>query len=224
MKVLVVEDEKRLAEAIAELLKSQKYLVDVVHDGSSALDYADISNYDVMVLDLMIPIVDGFTVIREIRKKKNNLPILILTARESVKDKVDGLNCGADDYMTKPFSSDEFLARVNALSRRQGEVVIDEITVGDLTLDLVNYELKCKEEFVHLSFKEFAILKILMSYPKTVVTKENLIVDVWGFDTDTDDNNVEAYISFIRKKMSFLNSNVYIRTLRKVGYRLEVAE
>jgi DNA-binding response OmpR family regulator len=224
MRILVIEDEKRLADALAQILIEKKYMVDKVHNGQDGLDYALSSLYDVIILDVMLPKMNGFEVATKLRQKKKQTPILMLTAKDMISDKVTGLDCGADDYMTKPFSPEELLARVRALSRRQGEVILDEITYEDLTLDLSTCDLKCKLKSVHLNFKEFEILKLLMSSPKAVIAKEDLIVKVWGFDSNADDNNVEAYISFLRKKFLFLHSKVGITALRKIGYHLEEIE
>lgn len=222
MQILVVEDETRLADALAQILKEQKYKVDIAYNGQDGLDYALSDIYDVIILDVMLPRKNGFEVAAELRRRKNQTAILMLTAKDTIPDKVNGLDSGADDYMTKPFSPEELLARVRALTRRQGEVVLDEITFEDLSLNLATCDLTCGLKSVHLNFKEFEILKLLLANPKTVVTKETLIVKVWGYDSGAEDNNVEAYISFIRKKFYFLGSRVGITALRKVGYRLEV--
>jgi len=222
MKILIVEDEKRLANAIFHILQEKKFLVDKVYDGQSAVDYALGMQYDVIILDIMLPKLDGFSVVKKLREYKNSTPILMLTARDTVPDKVLGLNAGADDYMTKPFEPDELLARINALTRRQGEIVMNEIAFKDLTLDLISGDLKCGKESVHLSYKEFEVMRIFLSNPHITVTKENLIINVWGIDSEAEDNNVEAYISFLRKKLKFLSSNVTIMNLQKIGYRLEV--
>jgi len=222
MKILIVEDEKRLANAIFHILQEKKFLVDKVYDGQSAVDYALGMQYDVIILDIMLPKLDGFSVVEKLREHKNSTPILMLTARDTVPDKVLGLNAGAGDYMTKPFEPDELLARINALTRRQGEIVMNEIAFKDLTLDLISGDLKCGEESVHLSYKEFEVMRILLSNPNSTVTKESLIINVWGIDSEAEDNNVEAYISFLRKKLKFLSSNVTIMNLQKIGYRLEV--
>jgi len=222
MKILIVEDEKRLANAIFHILQEKKFLVDKVYDGQSAVDYALGMQYDVIILDIMLPKLDGFSVVEKLREHKNSTPILMLTARDTVPDKVLGLNAEAGDYMTKPFEPDELLARINALTRRQGEIVMNEIAFKDLTLDLISGDLKCGEESVHLSYKEFEVMRILLSNPNSTVTKESLIINVWGIDSEAEDNNVEAYISFLRKKLKFLSSNVTIMNLQKIGYRLEV--
>ena len=221
MKILVVEDELRLAEALSQIMQEQKYQVDVANDGNDGLDYALYGDYDVIVLDVMLPGKDGFEVVRALRAAKVQTPVIMLTARDDVRDKIRGLDKGADDYMTKPFVPEELLARIRALSRRQGEVLLEEISMEDLTLSLSTNDLLCGAKSIHLAFKEFEIMKILLSNQKAIVSKEMLISKVWGDDSDAEDNNVEAYISFLRKKLSFLGSRVQISTIRKVGYRLE---
>ena len=221
MKILVVEDELRLAEALSQIMQEQKYQVDVANDGNDGLDYALYGDYDVIVLDVMLPGKDGFEIVRALRAAKVKTPVIMLTARDDVRDKIRGLDKGADDYMTKPFVPEELLARIRALSRRQGEVLLEEISMEDLTLSLSTNDLLCGAKSIHLAFKEFEIMKILLSNQKTIVSKEMLISKVWGDDSDAEDNNVEAYISFLRKKLSFLGSRVQISTIRKVGYRLE---
>ena len=221
MKILVVEDELRLAEALQQIMQEQKYQVDVANDGDDGLDYALYGDYDVIVLDVMLPGKDGFEIVRALRAAKIKTPVIMLTARDDVRDKIRGLDKGADDYMTKPFVPEELLARIRALSRRQGEVLLEEISMEDLTLSLSTNDLLCGAKSIHLAFKEFEIMKILLSNQKAIVSKEMLISKVWGDDSDAEDNNVEAYISFLRKKLSFLGSRVQIATIRKVGYRLE---
>ena len=222
MNVLVVDDEKRLADGIAEIFRSQKYSCDCVYDGADGLAYAESGIYDVIVLDIMLPKINGFEILKALRSKKISTPIILLTARDEVSDKVRGLDYGADDYLTKPFSADELLARVRALSRRTGEVIIDELKYGDLVLDLNSCDLKCREKTVHLGYKEFEILKLLMSKPNQVFSKDDIIIRVWGYLSDTEDNNVEVYISFIRKKLQYLDTSVSITTARKIGYRLDL--
>ncbi len=221
MKILIVEDELRLAEALQQIMQEQKYQVDVANDGNDGLDYALYGDYDVIVLDVMLPGKDGFEIVRALRAAKVKTPVIMLTARDDVRDKIRGLDKGADDYMTKPFVPEELLARIRALSRRQGEVLLEEISMEDLTLSLSTNDLLCGAKSIHLAFKEFEIMKILLSNQKTIVSKDMLISKVWGDDSDAEDNNVEAYISFLRKKLSFLGSRVQISTIRKVGYRLE---
>lgn len=220
MKILIVEDEVRLAETLGQIMLEQKYNVDIVHDGESGLDYALSSTYDVIVLDVMLPKMNGFDIVRSMREQKNATPVILLTARDETADKITGLDCGADDYMTKPFVPEELLARIRALSRRQGEVVFEELHFADLTLNISTYTLLCGVKSIHLGFKEFEVLKLLMSNPAMVFPKESIIDKVWGSDSDAEDNNVEAYISFLRKKFFFLGSKVTIGTVRKVGYHL----
>lgn len=224
MRVLIIEDEVRLAEALVQIMEEQKYQADMVHDGDDGLLYALSGEYDIIVLDVMLPKKDGFQIVRELRANKIATPVLMLTARDDVRDKITGLDRGADDYMTKPFVPEELLARIRALSRRQGEVVVENMTYADLTLDLSTNDLWCGVKSVHLGYKEFEILKILIANSKAIVSKDILISKVWGTNSDAEDNNVEAYISFLRKKFFFLGSKVGIGTVRKVGYRLEVTE
>jgi len=221
MRLLVVEDEVRLADALGQILKENKYTVDIVYDGESGLDYALSGIYDVIVLDVMLPGRDGFSVVREMRRQKNTTPVLLLTARDDVADKVTGLDSGADYYLTKPFAPDELLACIRALVRRPGEVVMDELKFSDLTLDLKSYLLSCQAKSVRLGLKEFEVMRMLMATPTKVVAKENILLKVWGSESDAEDNNVEVYISFLRKKLFFLKSRVSIATVRKLGYHLE---
>lgn len=222
MKILIVEDEVRLADALAQIMKENKYMADVAYDGLDGLAYALAGDYDVIILDVMLPGKDGFSIVKELRNNRKQTPVLMLTARDEVRDKITGLDKGADDYMTKPFVTDELLARIRALSRRHGEVVVEELSFGDLTLNVSTCDLFCGSKSIHLGFKEFEILKILMSNQKALISKDTLISKVWGDDSDAEDNNVEAYISFLRKKLNFLASKVIISATRKVGYRLEV--
>lgn len=224
MKILIVEDEKRLAQALSQIMKEAKYQTNIAYDGADGLELALYGSYDVIVLDVMLPKKDGFSIVKELRASKINTPVIMLTAKDEVGDKITGLDKGADDYMTKPFVPEELLARIRALSRRQGEVIVEELSFEDLSLDISNTELRCKDKNIHLSFKEFEIMKILMSNQKTIIGKEILITRVWGDDSDAEDNNVEAYISFLRKKLSFIGSKVSLTTIRKLGYKLEVTE
>lgn len=221
MRILVVEDEKRLAQALAQILIDDKYMVDVTYNGTDGMEYAQSGIYDAIILDVMLPGLNGYEIAENLRRKKIETPILMLTAKDSIRDKVEGLDSGADDYMTKPFAPEELLARLRALTRRHGEVILDELNFGDLTLNLSNADLKCGMKSVHLNFKEFEILKLLISSGSAAVTKETIITKVWGYDSNAEDNNVEAYISFLRKKLYFLKSKVVITAIRKLGYRLE---
>ena len=219
MQILIVEDEKRLADVLGQLCREQRWQADVVYTGTDGLEYARSGQYDAV----MLPGMDGFGVVRTMRRENIATPVLMLTARDDVRDKVTGLDCGADDYMTKPFQPEELLARLRALTRRRGEVALEQLARQDLTLDLTNYELRCGERRVRLGFKEFEVLRLLLEHPGIVVPKETLLTRVWGAESDAEDNNAEAYISFLRKKLHFLGSWVGIATLRKVGYRLEVS-
>jgi len=221
MNILVVEDEVRLADAISQIMKESKYSVDAVYDGEDGLAYAMNGAYDAIVLDVMLPKRDGFSVARELRLKGITTPIIMLTARDEIPQRVKGLDSGADDYMTKPFAPEELLARIRALTRRQGEVIFEEMHYEDITLKLSTYDLCRGEKCVHLGYKEFEVLRMLIANASCIVQKEDLIVKIWGIDSNAEDNNVEAYISFLRKKLNFLGSYVGIGNIRKVGYRLE---
>ena len=207
MNLLIVEDEAG-------------NLTDWVADGQSALDYIRGFSYDLVLLDIMLPKLDGISVLRQIRSEGIQTPVLMLTARTTVPDKVLGLNAGADDYLTKPFDPEELLARIGAMTRRKGAMVLNELSYEDLTLDLNTVTLRCGKRDVQLSPKEFEIAR--MMEPKMSFSKDLLITRGWGMDSEATDNNVEAYISFLRKKLRFLGSRVTIRNLQKIGYRLEV--
>ena len=221
MKILIVEDDVKLSEALQHILEEQNYIVDAVYDGMDGLYYAQNEEYDVIILDVMLPKMNGFDVIKMLRKQNVSTPTIMLTAKGETDDKIMGLDSGADDYMVKPFAPKELLARLRALSRRIGEVVIDELKFSDITLNLNTFSLSCGARSVTLSNKEFQILNILMANPNIVVSKEKLISKVWGLDSDTSENNVEAYISFLRKKMFYVNSKASISVVRMAGYKLE---
>jgi len=222
LRVLIVEDEVRLAATLQDLLEMNGYTADVCHDGESGLDNALSSIYDVILLDVMLPRMDGFTVLRNLRSGGCSTPVLMLTARSEVSDKVTGLDSGADYYLTKPFDPKELLACVRALTRRQPELRdTDSIRCGDLVLEQSAFTLRCGDRSVRLSRKEFDMMELLMLNQKLVITKEKLLVKVWGYESDAEDNNVEVYISFLRRKLTHLRSRVRIRTIRMVGYCLE---
>ncbi|MGO5210642.1 response regulator transcription factor [Olsenella umbonata] len=221
MNILVVEDERNLADAIVRIVSDAGFNCEAVYDGNAGLNSAESGLYDAVIMDVMLPGTDGIQIVRELRHQGNSIPVLMLTARTSTSDKVEGLDAGADDYMTKPFEAPELLARLRALTRRQGDVVIDTVTFADLTLDLETHDLSCDGREVHLSGKEFEVLKMLMSSNARVVSKQDLLTRVWGADADASENSVEAYISFLRKKITHVRSKVQITTLRMLGYRLE---
>ncbi len=224
MTVLVVEDEKNLSDVICQIMKDNKYKCDAVYNGIDGFEYASSGIYDVVVLDIMLPKMDGFEVVRRLRREKIEVPILLLTARDSLGDKVKGLDCGADDYLTKPFEKEELLARIRALTRRKGQVMVNELSFEDITLGLSTCMLSKGEKSVKLGYKEFEIMKLLMANPKNIIQKEELLTKVWGYDSDAEDNNVEVYICFLRRKLEFLKSKITISTVRKIGYHLEITE
>ncbi|MCD7844625.1 MAG: response regulator transcription factor [Oscillospiraceae bacterium] len=224
MNILIVGDESMLAQVLEQILQSEGHFTDVVEDGATALIYADDFSYDLVILDVMLPLLDGFGVARAMREHGNNTPILMLTARTSVQDTVTGLNAGADDYMTKPFEAEELLARVNALTRRSGEIVMKTLSFADVTLELNSALLRCGHGAVQLSHKELGVAKMFLANPTMTLTKDMLISNVWGGNANVTDNNVESYISFLRKKLKYLKSRVIIKNIPKLGYRLEVSE
>lgn len=196
-------------------------MADVVYNGIDALEYGQSGIYDLIILDIMIPYKDGFEVAYELRKNKIDTPILMLTAKDTVPDKVTGLDKGADDYMTKPFALEELVARIKALTRRKGEVVLDETSFDDFNFNASSNTLSKGAKSVHLNYKEAEILKLLLSKPDIIISKDEIITKVWGYDSDAGSNNVEAYISFLRKKLNFINSDTEIKSIKKMGYRLE---
>ena len=221
MNVLVVEDERNLADAIARILTDASYHAETAYDGKAGLSLALAGGYDAVVLDVMLPGMDGCEVVHEMRRQGVSTPVLMLTARTSTEDKVEGLDAGADDYMTKPFEAPELLARLRALTRRRGDVMLDQVEFADLVLDLTTHDLSCGDASVHLSGKEFEVMRTLMSSSARVVSKQDLLRRVWG-DDEASENSVEAYVSFLRKKLAHVGSTVQITTLRMLGYRLEV--
>ena len=225
MRVLIIEDEQRLAATLQDLLSLSGYTADVCHDGEAGLDNALTGIYDVVLLDVMLPKMDGFTVLRKLRAQGSTTPVLMLTARSDLSDRVEGLDGGADYYLTKPFEPKELLACIRALTRRSPELKKDnELTFGDLTLSKDIFSLLCGERSVHLSRKEFDLCELLMRNLAQVITKESILLKIWGYESDAEDNNVEVDISFLRRKLAHLKSRVRIRTIRMVGYRLEDGE
>lgn len=222
MKLLLVEDEKQLSEALTQILKKNKYLVDAVFNGEDGFDYALTDIYDVIILDIMIPKLNGLEVLKKIREENISTPVILLTAKGQVSDKVRGLDLGADDYLPKPFEPEELLARLRALCRRKGEIINDNIlSFLDFSLNLSTYILESKSGNVRLALKEIEILKYFLLRPQKVVNKEELITKVWGFESEVENNNIEVYISFIRKKLNYVGSRAKISTIRGVGYKLE---
>lgn len=222
MRILLVEDEVRLSQALVEIFQKNRYGVDAVYDGREGLKYAQSGIYDVIILDIMLPEMDGMSVLRTLREEKNNVPVMLLTAKDDIQSRVKGLDCGADDYVTKPFSTEELLARIRALTRRKGDVKSSTLVFGDLTLDKGCCELrKVDGESIKLSLKEFQIIELLFENPRQIIKKEVIIEKIWGGDSDAEYNNVEVYISFIRKKMERLKVKTQIRTARGIGYSLE---
>lgn len=222
MRLLLVEDEKQLSEALQQILIKNKYSVDAVYSGDDGLNYALTDVYDVIILDIMLPKLSGLDILRKIRSEKISTPVILLTAKGSVEDKILGLDSGADDYLPKPFVPDELLARLRALTRRNGEFINENILeFSDIKLNLSTYDMEANGSSITLTQKEFEILKYFMQRPKLVVSKDDLITKLWGFDAEVEHNNIEVYISFLRKKLSYVESDVKITTIRRVGYRLE---
>ena len=222
MRLLIVEDEVRLADTLRQLLNRQGYTADVYYDGVSGLDNAMTGIYDLMVLDVMLPGMNGFQVVKKLREAGVATPVLMLTAKSDVGDRIHGLDCGADYYLTKPFEPEELLACVRTLLRRSGGQLqeSDTLTWGDLSLERATFSLSCAERAVRLSRREYDLIELLMRNGNQVVTKEQILVKVWGYDSQAEDNNVEVYISFLRRKLTHLHSAVKIKTLRMLGYCL----
>jgi len=222
MRILIIEDEIRLASTLQDLLELDGYTADLCHNGEAGLDNALSGIYDVILLDVMLPRLDGFTVLRRLREAGNTTPVLMLTARSEVSDRVTGLDCGADYYLTKPFEPRELLACIRALTRRHADLRNpDLLEYGDLKLDKRSFSLLCGERSVRLSRKEFHLMELLVLNREVVLTKETILLKLWGYESDAEDNHVEVYISFLRKKLNHIGSQVRIKTIRLVGYCLE---
>ena len=222
MRILLVEDEWHLAEALAAILRKNKYTVDSVYDGEKGLDYALSNIYDVILLDIMLPKMDGLRVLKKFRKENKTTPVIMLTARSEISDKITGLDYGADDYLPKPFNTDELLARIRAVGRRRGEIVAENGTLnfGDITLSTSLLRLSSKTTDVALTFKESELLEFFIHNSTMILSKERIIDKIWGYDSEAEDNHVEVYISFLRKKFLHIKSEVSILTVRGVGYKL----
>lgn len=220
MRILIVEDEKRMAQALCEILRLEKYDVDHYADGLEGLYAVETGAYDIIILDVMLPHKNGFEIAREARKKGIKTPILMLTAKSELDDKVTGLDCGADDYLTKPFMTKELLARLRALTRRNINTPDGTLAFGDITLNKDTSMLLCGENSVRLSEKELRILEYLIANQGRILTREQFAVKIWGYDSDAEYNNVEVYMSFARKKLNFVKSKVEIKAVRGIGYEL----
>ena len=220
MRVLLVEDEKRMAQALCEILRQEKYDVDHCADGLEGLAAIEAGAYDLVVLDVMLPHKDGFSIAREARAKGIRTPILMLTAKSELDDTVAGLDCGADDYLTKPFRTQELLARLRALGRRSLRSADGALAFGDIELNRGASLLVCGENSVRLSEKEFRILEYLIANAGQILTREQLAVKIWGYESDAEYNNVEVYMSFARKKLNFVKARTEIKAVRGVGYEL----
>lgn len=223
MKILIIEDEKLLADSLKVLLERKGFTVECVYDGETGEEYAETGVYDLLILDVMMPKMNGYQVARSVRAKRCGTPILMLTARSSLEDRIEGLNAGADYYLTKPFDSRELLACVGALLRRQGNQV-DELTLGNTDLDLSTSTLVCGEKSVRLSAKEFDVMRYLLQSHGAILSKESILAKVWGYDSNAVENNVEVYVGFLRKKLLSIGSNVSIVSVRRMGYQLEVRQ
>ena len=221
MKILIIEDEKILADSLKTLLEGKGFEVEAVYDGETGKEYAELEIYDLLILDVMMPKMDGYEVARQVRSKRCSTPILMLTAKSEVEDRIKGLNSGADYYLTKPFDTAELLACINALLRRQGNQV-DELVFGNTSLDLSSGKLICGEKSVRLSAKEFDVMRLLMQSKDRNLSKEALLARVWGYDSNAVENHVEVYIGFLRKKLRSIGSDISIEAIRRLGYHLEV--
>ena len=223
MKILVVEDEKMLADSLKEMLERKGFQVEVAYDGETGREYALLGIYDLLILDVMMPKLNGFEVASQVRANRCTTPILMLTARSSLEDRIQGLNAGADYYLTKPFDTRELLACINALLRRQGNQV-DELVYGNTALDLASGMLLCGEQSIRLSAREFDVMRFLLQSGQRNLSKEVILARVWGYDSEAVENHVEVYVGFLRKKLASIGSNVKIISIRRMGYHLEVDE
>lgn len=221
LKILIIEDEKLLADSIGALLKSKGFEVETVYDGEAGEEYAELGIYDLLILDVMMPKMNGYEVARKVRAKRLSTPILMLTAKAELEDRITGLNAGADYYLTKPFDTRELLACINALLRRQGGQV-NEMEFGNTSLDIASATLSCGASSVRLSAKEFDVMRFLLESGERNLSKEAILTRVWGFDSNAVENNVEVYIGFLRKKLTSIGSNIRIEAIRRMGYHLEV--
>lgn len=223
MKILIIEDEKLLADSIKTLLENKGFQVEAAYDGESGLEYALLGIYDLLILDVMMPGMDGYQVAKQVRLQRCNTPILMLTAKSEVEDRIHGLNSDADYYLTKPFDTRELLACINALLRRQGNQV-DELCYGNTSLDLETSTLICGAKSIRLSAREFDVMRLLLQSRNKNLSKETILARVWGYDSNAVENHVEVYVGFLRKKLQNIGSNLHIEAIRRLGYHLEVDE
>ena len=221
MRLLLSEDEHELSNALVTVLKHNNYSVDAVYNGQDALDYLETGNYDGAILDIMMPKMDGLTVLKTIRLHGNPVPVLLLTAKSEIDDRVMGLDCGADDYLTKPFSMKELLARIRAMTRRKTDTTDSVLRFGDIELDRSTYQLSRKTDTIRLANKEYQMLEMLMINPGQIISTEQFMDKIWGYDSDAELNVVWVYISYLRKKLSSLDSTIQIKATRGLGYSLE---
>ncbi len=224
MRLLIAEDERSLSKALTVILEKNNYSVDAAYDGEEALDYLSVGQYDGLILDIMMPKMDGLTVLRRLRAKGNNIPVLMLTAKSEIDDRVTGLDCGANDYLTKPFDTKELLARIRAMTRGRSGSQSSMLTMGNISLDRTTYELSSPSGSFRLANKEFQVMELLMSNPKQLIPTERMMEKIWGFDSDSEINVVWAYISYLRKKLTALNADIKIKASRNAGYSLEAVE
>ena len=222
MRILLAEDEKALARAVAKIFEKNNYSVDVVYNGEDALDYIEAGNYDAAVLDIMMPKMDGITMLKKVREAGNQIPILMLTAKAEIDDKVLGLDSGANDYLAKPFDSRELLARVRSITRTRAEVD-SKLTMGNITLDRASYELSSPTGKFKLANKEYQMMELFLSNPHHLISADRFMEKIWGYDSDAEINVVWVYISYLRKKLTALKANVQIKASRNAGYSLEDA-
>ncbi len=221
MRLLLAEDEKELANALSVILQHNQYSVDVVHNGKDALDYLETDLYDAAVLDIMMPIMDGISVVKEIRKQGSNIPILLLTAKSEIDDRVAGLDAGADDYLTKPFATKELLARIRAITRRGQDTTDAVLTFQNITLNRSTYTLSSPSGEFRLGNKEYQMLEMLMVRPGQIIPTERFMEKIWGYDSEAELNVVWVYLSYLRKKLTALDAKVQIKVARNLGYSLE---
>lgn len=221
MRILLAEDERPLARALVKIFERNNYSADAVYNGEDALAFIELGSYDVAILDVMMPVMDGITVLKRLRAAKNPIPVLILSAKSEVEDKVKGLDSGANYYLTKPFDTQELLATIRAITRT-GDSVSSRITFGNITLDRATYELSSNKGSFRLANKEFQLIELLMSNPKCVIQNDRIIEKIWGYDNDTEMNVVWVYISYLRKKLLALEANIEIHGIRNAGYMLEL--